>query len=226
LATRGKDAAKHARHLVEPPEEFLEQKLALFDTPVREFNELPAVLICALDKAVEITPQAAKPKIIDVVSHTRKLNPGSLDELKELAGVPNRAFTEAPERGPLAPERAPVLHTLERRSLTRLPERITLSRLRAEDKATFWQASHNILRGPADERMLERSGYKQIADAMLRVAKNIPAFLARNLIVCDGDVVTFSGYGALYFNNVLVYGSGRIQLANNTTLHAYQVKHV
>src|SRR6266545_4110566 len=110
VSTRDK-LAKHARHLVEPPEEFVNAKL----------------------------------KIIDVVSHTKRVTPESIDELKELVGVPNRAFRQGVER-------RPVLHDVATPRLARLPEKVSIARLRDDKRATFFEASHNVLHGPTSAR--------------------------------------------------------------------------
>jgi hypothetical protein len=219
VSTPDKRLAKHRKHLLEPPPEFLAEKLKLFNTTTAEFSKLDPVLICALRKMALIHPTRSKPKLIDIVSHTKAVTPETLDELKEIVGVPNRAFAKNPRQ-------VPQLHAVEARAVATLPATVTVSKLKPELKQTFFQASHNLLHGPTDARLLSRSGYKQTAAAMLRGAKRIPVFVAPDLIVCDGDEVTFGGYAALYFNNVIVYGSGRIRLGTHTKLHAYQIKHV
>jgi len=211
--------AKFARHLAQPPTEFLEQKLPLLRTTQQELTELSPLIVCALRRVAQVHPKYAKPKLIDIVSHTRIVTPRDLGELKELMGSPFHAFEQRPA-GDLA------LPVLEPRALAKLPEKITISRLKLEDKTTFFEASHALLHGPVDSRVLGRPGYKQTVAAMLQAAKNLPVLVAPDLVVCDGDAVDFSGYAALYFNNVIVEGSGRIILGNNTKLHAYQVKRV
>lgn len=219
MSTPDKRLAKHAKHLLEPPPEFLAQKLKLFNTTATEFNKLDPVLICALRKMVLIHPTKAKPKLIDIVSHTKAVTPETLDDLKEIAGVPNRAYAKSPRQ-------VPQLHGVEARTVAALPATVTVSKLKPDLKKTFFQVSHDLLHGPTDARLLSRSGYKQTVTAMLKGAQRIPVFVAPDLIVCDGDEVTFGGYAALYFNNVIVYGSGRICLGSQTKLHAYQIKHV
>lgn len=218
MATRDK-LARYAPNLLTPPQAFLDEKLKLFNMSSENFQKLDPLIICQLRQGVVVRPSMIKPKLIDIVSHQSVVNPGTIDELKELAGVPNRAFATAPKQ-------VPVQYGIESREIAALPSPISIPRLAPQAKQTFWQASHNILRGPTDPKMLASPGYKQVAAAMLKLARNIPVFLAPDLIVCDKDVVTFSGFGALYFNNVLVYGSGQIVLGRNTTLHAYQIKRV
>lgn len=219
MPTTDKRLAKHAKHLIEPPKEFLEEKLKLFNTKPAEFDKLDPLLICALRKGVLIHPKSAKPKLIDIVSHTKAVTPQSLDVLKEIVGVPNRAYAKNPRQ-------VPQLHALEARTVAKLPATVAIAKLQPEARETFFKVSHDLLHGPTDARLLARSGYKQTVAAMLKAAQRIPVFVAPDLIVCDGEHVTFGGYAALYFNNVIVYGSGRITLGKNTKLHAYQIKHV
>ena len=219
MSTPDKRLAKHAKHLMEPPAAFLEEKLKLFNTTTAEFDKLDSLLICALRKGVLIHPKSATPKLIDIVSHTKAVTPESLDVLKELVGVPNRAYAKNPRQ-------VPQLHGVEAKTVAKLPATVAISKLEPELKQTFFQVSHDLLQGPTDARLLARSGYKQTVAAMLKGAQRIPVFVAPDLIVCDGDLVTFGGYAALYFNNVIVYGNGRIRLGNQTKLHAYQIKHV
>ncbi|HEY8704309.1 MAG TPA: hypothetical protein VIL98_06120 [Gaiellaceae bacterium] len=219
MSTTDKRLAKHAKHLVEPPPDFLQEKLKLFNTTPAEFNKLDPVLICALRKGVLIHPKQATPKLIDIVSHTKRVTPETLDELKEIAGIPNRAYAKTQRQ-------LPMLNALDARTVAKLPAKLTVSKLAPELKATFFQLSHDLLQGPTDARLLARAGYKQAVATMLRSAQNLPVFVAPDLIVCDGDSVTFGGYAAVYFNNVLVYGTGQIHLGNHTKLHAYQIKHV
>lgn len=215
----GQSLTKHAKHLVEPPPAFLQEKLSLFGMKPQELADLDSLIICALRKAVEIRPKAAKPKIIDVVSHTRAVTPKTIDQLKELAGAPNRAFAKTREP-------APTLHPLAPKAVGALPQRLTISKLPPEQKQTFFQLGHNLLFGPTTPRLLESPGYKQAVPAILRAAAKLPVFVAPNLIVCDGEVVTFAGWTTLYFNNVVVYGSGKIVFGNQTKLHAYHIKRV
>jgi len=53
----------------------------------------------------------------------------------------------------------------------------------------------------------------------------VPVFVGNDLIVCEDEEVEFNGYAAVYFNNVVVFGNGKINLGSNTKLHAYQIRH-
>lgn len=210
---------KFKAHQMQPPADFLEQKLALMNVKPADFQEMDPLIICAL-RHVVIAPLTKKPKLIDIVSQTRYVTPPDIATLKELVGTPQRAFVK-----PVRPiEHVPVPEPVGR-GLLALPQRVTISKLAGEQRLAFFHTAERLLHGPADDSVLARSGYTQIAAAMLKAAAKLPVFVAPDLVVCDGDHVTFAGYGALYFNNVLVEGSGQITLGNNTKLHAYQIKH-
>ena len=170
-----------------------------------------------------IHPQAKQPKLIDIVSQTRYVTPRDLETLKELAGTPQRAFAR-PARPARPIEPAPVPEHVVR-GLRALPQKVSIAKLAGEPRAAFFHTAEQLLHGPADEKVLARPGYAQVVAAMVKAAARLPVFVGPDLVVCDGDSVTFAGYGALYFNNVLVEGSGRIVLGNHTKLHAYQIKH-
>jgi len=210
--------AKLAGHLLQPPAGYLEQRLPMLKVTQAQVNQMDPIVICGIRKLVTISPALARPKLIDIVSQTVRVSPKSLDELKELVGVPARAYT------PQAPQREFMTPTME--ALHALPAKLTVSRLQDEQRTTFFQSAHLLLHGPTSPAMLERPGYQKIAAAMLQAARQLPVLLAPNLVVCDGEQVDFSGYAALYFNNVVVQGGGGIILGNNTKLHAYQIKRI
>lgn len=211
--------AKFKPHQMQPPADFLKQKLTLMNVKSADFEKMDPLIICAL-RHVVISPLTKQPKLIDIVSQTRYVKPTDIGTLKELVGTPQRAFVK-PAR-PIEPVPVPE-HVA--RGLRALPQRVTISKLAGEQRVAFFHTAEQLLHGPADDAVLARPGYANIAAAMLKAAGKLPVFVAPDLVVCDGDHVTFAGYGALYFNNVLVEGSGQITLGNNTKLHAYQIKH-
>jgi len=212
--------AKHRRYLAEPPADYLEEKLGLFKLKPDDLMKAPSVVICGLRSEARIHPVAgARPKVIDVVSHTKRLRPASLDELKELAGVPTRALTRARDVVPPLPE-------VDTRALAKLPAKLSVPKLTGAQRTAFFAAGENLLRGRTDAKTLARPANKLVAGTMLKLARDMPMFYAPDLIVCPGQTVTFASYAVLYFNNVVVYGNGRIRLGDNTKLHAYQITHV
>jgi hypothetical protein len=207
----------HRKHLEKPPDEFLKEKLALFGMTPEDLEAIPPVLINdKRRRAVVIhAEKGAKPKVIDHSKHTKTVTPKSLDELKELAGVPQRVFEKQPELVETALKRE-----VDAGRIRKLRGRPKLGDLEPDDQKAVFDEAFNYLMGPVDRPS------KFVVTAMLQLAQKLALFIATDLIVNDGQSVTFANYGALYFNNVLVYGSGSINLGDNTKLHAYSVKHV
>jgi hypothetical protein len=211
---------KFKPHQLEPDPDWLAQKLALMNVKPGDFQKMDPLIICALRQGVTVHPQAKVPKLIDIVSQTRYVTPRDIGTLKELAGTPQRAFVK-PAR-PIAPVPVPEPVT---RGLEALPAKVTsITKLAGDQRLAFFHTANQLLHGPADEQVLARAGYAQVAAGMLKVAAKLPVFVAPDLVVCAGQHVTFAGYGALYFNNVLIQGDGQITLGNHTKLHAYQIK--
>lgn len=213
--------AKHRRYLLEPPEAFIKEKLALFGVAPSALDKLPPVIVSGRKGVVTIHAKAgARPKVVDVSKHTRSVKPTSLDQLKEIAGVPNRAFRNPKTRAAFQARHVdPAL-------VAKLPRSVSFAKLRPELSGTAVAVAQNLLYGPTDERMLAQSAYAAVSKGVLAAASGLTVFIAPDLVVAAGQVVQFAAYGALYFNNVIVYGSGTIRLGANTKLHAYQVRHV
>ncbi len=213
--------AKHRRYLLEPPEAFVKEKLALFGLSPSALDDLPPLVVAGRRGVVTIHSRAgAKPKVVDVKRHTRTVKPKSLDHLKELVGVPNRAFRDRKARSGVR------LQQVDMHAVTKLPRSVSFAKLSGEHSDAAVAVAHNLLYGPTDATLLARPGYTAISKAALAAASKLTVFLAPDLVVAAGQTVSFSAYGVLYFNNVLVYGNGTIRLGANTKLHAYQVRHV
>ena len=214
----------HRQYLEKPPDEFLARKLALFGLDARAFAKAPSIVLPKRTKEVSVHPgEGFKPKELGKIdAHVRKLQPKSIEELKELAGVPASAFQRAEARA-AAKE---LLRPVDAKVLAKLPARGTFAKLRPEQKQAVWDTGYNLLHGPIDRRMLERRGYDRVIPLILKLAGSLRLFLAQDLVVLDGQRVSFTGFGVLYFNNVLVYGSGTISPGASTKLHAYSIQHV
>jgi hypothetical protein len=213
--------AKHRRYLLEPPDEFVADKLKLFGVSPSLLAKLPPLVVSGRKGVVTIHPlEGAKPKIVDVKQHTRVVQPKSLDQLKELTGVPNRAF-----EGAKAGVAIPRLE-VDPEVLAKLPKTVSFGKLRPEVADDAFAAAHNVVYGPTDPSLLAQPGYAAISKAVVAAAAKLSVFFAPDLVVAAGQIVSFAAFGALYFNNVLVYGNGTIRLGAYTKLHAYQVRHV
>lgn len=219
-APRRDPLAKHRRHLAEVPDDFLQEKLKLLRVDPDEFAELPPLVISGQRRRVTITPDGAKPaRGLDVKPHVRRISPDSLDELKELAGIPNRVVA-------LDPEPELRLPPVDHRRVAKLRSVKAFKDFGDADRDVFWSAAQRLLNGPSGPDVLDQPGYRMVSDLMLDLAKNLGVLIASDLVVATGQRVDFSGFGTFYFNNVLVYGTGSICLGGNAKMHAYQVSHV
>jgi hypothetical protein len=213
---------KHRRHMADVPDDFLETKLAMLGVDREEFGKIPSIVIEAprrKERTITITPKSVKPaRLIDVKAHTRSVKPQTLDELKELAGTPNRLLEGRPER-------LEWVGRVDRKRLQKVSGR-KLDRLDFADKKLAFGAARELLHGYADPTVLERPEWQWVVKTMLDLASRLTVFLAPDLIVGAGQSVSFTAYGTFYFNNVIVYGNGGIRLGGQAKLHAYRINHV
>jgi hypothetical protein len=63
---------------------------------------------------------------------------------------------------------------------------------------------------------------------MLSTAKRrkLHLFAAPDLVICPDEVVEFQGVPTLCFNNILIFGNGKLKTHSTTTIHAVQIKRV
>jgi hypothetical protein len=211
---------KHRDVLMEPPEAWLKEKLALFGVAPSALAKLPSLVISGQRKPVGVSAREgfSVASYGDVKRHSAPIKVKTLDHLKEVAGVPNRAFATNDQTGPVI--------SVNEKALAKLPRGATFGKLKPEQQAAVWQAARALLYRPADDQLLARPGYELVANMALQLAGRLRLFLAPDLVVTDGQVVRFDGFGVLYFNNVVVYGSGSIDPGANTKLHAYSIAHV
>ena len=207
----------HEKYLLKPPLEALRTRLKVFGVDESELQPLP--LICNLKiRQVVLTPRRKfDPTIGEIETYVRYLSPRSLGELKELVGVPNRVMKNNTS---CAGRRDLCMHHLPGQ------KDFSFQTLDPEQRIAVRDAAHNLLYGYVDEDRASRGPLKAVSDYMLEVSQNLGVFVAQDLIVCPGHTIQFQNFAALYFNNVLVFGTGQIKLGNHTKLHAHQVIHV
>jgi hypothetical protein len=221
----GKEAlAKYKKHFLKPPPEALAKRLEIFGVSARDFEKAPQITICGIRETIVLHPKKQfDPHIVEgdpsPVRFIHEVTPKSLEQLKELVGVPNRVLEKQLHKptGPL--RRVPMQH---------LPggEKFEFAKLKPQQKRAVHDAAFNILYGHVDMEAAQRPPYRAITAYMLQRAAKIPTLVLKDLLVCPDQTVQFQAFGALYFNNVVVVGNGRIFLGDNTKLHAYQVTHV
>jgi hypothetical protein len=213
----------YREHFVEPPPEFVRKRLQTFDAEPAMISELLAIIICGVDRWVKVHPKFKfDPSIYEIDPYVRYVNVRSLDHLKALAGVPNEVHEYARKyygECVCATKREVAWQHLP-------PPGFRFDRLDSAERTAVHDLSFNLLHGHADEAMVSKPPYKSIADYLLQRAKVLPTFVGNDLLVCPDQTVQFSGFAAVYFNNVVVVGNGRIFLGAHTKLHAYQIKHL
>lgn len=213
--------------LEEPPDDFLRERLELFGFEPGKFADVPSIVIEKQRKPVSINPREGfDPKRLgDVKRHSTVVEPDDLLALKELSGVPQRVFDNQQDRPKWESPRPAALRRRHDAIVAKLPQRVSVAKLSDERKEAVFAVAFDLLHGPVSDRMISREGYDKVVKVMLGLSK-LTAFLSPDLVVADGQTVTFSNYAALYFNNVVVYGSGGIRLGHNTKLHAFSIKHL
>jgi hypothetical protein len=214
--TRG-DQHDHDKYLLQPSAEKLRAKLKVFG--VDESSVYPMPFICNLRQlTVVLTPMTKfDPSIGEIERFVHYLKPQSLHELKALVGIPNQVMKNDTSCGK---RREVCMHHLPAQ------KSFSFQHLEPEQRSAVRDTAHNLLYGYVDEERARRQPLNAVVEYMLQASQNVPVFVAKDLVVCPGHKVEFKNFGALYFNNVLVYGTGQIKLGNHTKLHAQQVIHV
>lgn len=226
---------KLQEHLKEPPESWLKRIGDIYQIDSSSLVE-EAIRICGIRRKlkeilkrewIEITRLKPIPdpelEILPILRRfeefTHFVKPQSIMHLKQLCGVPNSAFLRARALNPChCPPHEIQSHLLPNDRI------VDLSRLEAAQRLAVKQLAENLLYGYADEEEMTKN--PQLAAAgnfALSRAEILPIFAAKNLIVCDGEKVVFSGFASLLFHNVIIEGSGEINLGNYSKLVAYNI---
>lgn len=208
------------------PDDELKRKLELLRIAPDKFAELPSIVVEKQRNALRINSREgfSVARMGDAKAHSSELQPEDLHTLKELTGVPQRAF-EAGLDNDYESRRSAKLRRQHDQIVAKLPPRSAFAKLNTERKAAVWGVATDLLYGPVSDSTLDRPGYKRVVEHMLDIAK-LTLFVAPDLVVADGQSVVFSNYAVLYFTNVNVYGSGAITLGDQTKLHAHSIKHL
>lgn len=145
-----------------------------------------------------------------------KVSPKDLEHLKLLAGVPSAAADHPLYKAPLKE----VAHY-------NLPsaERMNAKMSHAEEQSLYDMA-HNILFSSHPPELLSKSPLSPVVDFMLKKADGMTVFAAQDLIVLDGQTVTFDKTATLYFNNVIVHGTGQIVISAQVKLVAETIQYL
>ncbi len=220
---------KHKNDLVQPPAAYIEAKSAVFGIKIADAigNVLPIFICAAETRPIHLDPRKVygPPTLddpIDIPKYTHQVKAASIDQLKQLVGVPADAtqLTTKMRVASHASERWPV-RTMDLPAV----ERFDFGKLARSERVAVHNMGLQILHGQIDAETIARPPYSAVADYLIERAKALPVFIGNDLVVCPGHSVSFSGYAAVYFNNVVVVGDGKIHLDNFTKLHSYQIRH-
>jgi hypothetical protein len=208
----------HQKHLVIPPPEYLRAKLEIFGRDLSTAPPLPFICQHFKDYSVSISPDKPfDPHIGELQKYIFTLKPESLDHLKEITGIPNQVLEH---NSSCAVRHDVCLHHLPPR------DGFSFESLKQEQRTAVRNMALNLLYGPTNKERVSRPPLSGVVEFMLHQSARLPIFLAPDLVVCPNHKITFSGFAALVFNNVVVYGNGSIEPGNRAKLHAYQISHV
>lgn len=211
----------HKEHLTTFSAEIVQKKLESFRLKDIEMVELP--FKC---RSFEIKPPFDK----ELQRWIHPLAPISLDDLKNWFGLPNEMALNLRKMAP------GVSHDGRLRSnyIPIIPRALPSKKewkyfeLDTEEQRAVMQMSKNLLYGYVEPKSLETASVKGVVDFMLDLAKKRGTYIftAPDLVICPDETVVFSNMAALYFNNILIYGNGRLKTRGNTTIHALQIKRI
>jgi hypothetical protein len=157
----------------------------------------------------------------------KPVDPENLYDLKNWFGVPNETaqrmlsqtrsssvdakWCHAPDEPPRA---LPMMRDYEFGSLD------------PEQQVAVRETANNLLYGYADPEKIQQPPWSGVINYMLKESEGLKIFVAPDLIVCPDNVIKFKNIPALFFNNILIYGNGRIITESKTKVHAFQIRHV
>jgi hypothetical protein len=219
MALSHKNLEPHKKYLASVPPEVVRRRLGMFRLKPEVMEALPIICLnLEIDPKVEIWKEWLHP-----------IDPVSLDDLKNWFGVPNEvARKQMSETCSLSA--GGRQGALKRVHVAHLPttQSYNFGRLDHKEKVAVRQMANNLLSGYVDRDEVERPQTRGVINYMLERIKrtNPKVFVAPDLIVCPDDNIVFKNLPALVFNNILIYGGGRITTNGHTKIHAYQIRHV
>jgi hypothetical protein len=219
---------RHKKYFVVAPPEFAKSRSEIFgfDIGVHITDVLP-IILCDLRRPIKfdaraIARQSPVDGPFDVSKNIAVAEPKSFEQLKALVGVPHEIHEHCRcvgiESNATARWKPELLH-------------VPAAGFEFEDLDSHQRrALHNLatylLIGPADSETLMRPPFSVAAAYALDRARQLPVFVGNDLLVCPGETLSFEGFAAVYFNNVVVVGNGEIHFGNFTKLHTHQMRHV
>ena len=211
---------EHQKHLAVVSADAVRRRLEGFRLKKLQLEPLP--FICE--------PFIVRPPFTEYIKWMYPLDPVSLDDLKNWFGVPNEVAKKMLHEtyvvcrdGKLwsgATQITPIALPLQRSW--------DFKKLDNEQRLAVQQMSKNLLYGFVTPESQKVASVEGVVNHMLDLVRRLKpqVFAAPDLIICPDDVVEFYGVPALYFNNILIYGNGKLKTNNTTTIHAVQIKRV
>lgn len=210
---------KHKKHLAEVSQDIVKRKMEFFKLKNIELKALP--IIC--------TSFVVKPPFKEYKEWLHPLEPVSLDDLKNWVGVPNLAAKNLLKERRVICSEGKLWAGASQITPRALPskENWDFKKLDNEERVAVQQMSKSLLYGYVEPESQKAPSVKGVVKYMLEAAKNrLKIFMAKDLVICPDEVVEFQSVPALYFNNILIYGNGKLKTNGKTTIHAVQIKRV
>jgi len=210
------DIEKHRQHLANVSPETVRDRLQGFRLQPGVMDVLP--FVC---KSFHV-----KSPFTEYIPWVHPLEPRSLDDLKNWFGVPNETAKQLESETRSITAGGKLWAGAARITPRALPTRhFEFESLDQEQRLAVRLTANNLLYGYVDPESASRRPLSGVIDYMIAASINygVKIFVAPDLIVCPDDVVEFENVPALFFKNVLIYGTGQIVIKSKTKLHAVQI---
>jgi hypothetical protein len=212
---------KHKRHLAVVPPDVVKRKLEGFRLKDVKMEEL-LPFVCQTF--------TVKAPFTEYRKWLHPLDPVSLDDLKNWFGYSNEVAKSLLKEPRLVGSEGKLWSRATQILPHDLPEKTGwhFQDLDNKQRSAVRLMSKNLLYGYVTPEMQKTPAVEGVINHMLVSAKimNVKIFVAPDLIICPDNVVEFNGLAALYFNNILIYGNGKLITRGNTSIHAVQIKRV
>ena len=139
--------------------------------------------------------------------------PTSLDELKELAGVPNRVFERANNLSATVHEDV-AAESLEHADIVQLSDASSLAN----------RVATNLVYGYADPALVANEPHASLVRTMIAALGGQNVVAGNDLIVDDGATVDLGPNPVVTFDRIIIHGSGRIKVHDKQKVTAGSVQ--